>query len=66
MVARELVRSGKTVEGLTRAIADDVVSGLLRPGDRLDESSLALRYGVSRTPVREALARLNAMGLVHR
>jgi DNA-binding GntR family transcriptional regulator len=66
MVARELVRNGRTVESLTRAIADDVVSGVLRPGDRLDESSLAMRYGVSRTPVREALARLNAMGLVDR
>jgi DNA-binding GntR family transcriptional regulator len=66
MAIRELVRSGNTVESLTRAIADDIVSGVLRPGDRLDENSLAGRYGVSRTPVREALARLNAMGLVDR
>jgi DNA-binding GntR family transcriptional regulator len=66
MAVRELVRSGNTVESLTRAIADEIVSGLLRPGDRLDENSLATRHNVSRTPVREALARLDAMGLVDR
>lgn len=66
MAERGLVRSGTTVEGLVRAIADDIVSGKLLPGARLDESSLALRYAVSRTPVREALVRLSAMGLVDR
>jgi DNA-binding GntR family transcriptional regulator len=66
MAIRELVRSGTTVESLTRAIADDIVSGKLAPGARLDEITLAARYGVSRTPVREALARLNTMGLIDR
>ena len=66
MVARELVRAGTTVENLVRAIADDIVSGDLLPGVRLDESSLALRYQVSRTPVREALGQLSAMGLIDR
>ncbi|MDR3475010.1 MAG: GntR family transcriptional regulator [Devosia sp.] len=66
MAPRELVRSGKTVEGLVRAIADDIVSGKLRPGARLDENSLALRYDVSRTPVREALGQLGAIGLIDR
>ena len=66
MAVREVVRSGTTVESLTRAIADDIVSGALLPGARLDEISLAARHGVSRTPVREALARLNTMGLVDR
>ncbi|MAD95381.1 MAG: GntR family transcriptional regulator, partial [Rhodobacteraceae bacterium] len=32
--------------------------GIYRPGDRLVESELAERFGVSRTPVREALQRL--------
>lgn len=66
MAPRELVRSGKTVEGLVRAIADDIVSGKLSPGTRLDENSLALRYEVSRTPVREALGQLGVIGLVDR
>lgn len=61
-----LVRSGTTVESLVRAIGDDIVSGRLLPGARLDEISLAARYEVSRTPVREALARLSAMGLIDR
>lgn len=59
-------RSGTTVESLVRAIADDIVSGRLEPGARLDETSIAGRYDVSRTPVREALVRLSAIGLVDR
>lgn len=66
MASKELVRSGTTVESLVRAIADDIVSARLPPGTRLDESSLALRYRVSRTPVREALGQLSAMGLIDR
>jgi DNA-binding GntR family transcriptional regulator len=39
-------------------------SGELPPGARLRESQLAERLGISRTPVREALRRLEAQGLV--
>lgn len=46
------------------AIEQDIATGLMAPGARLDESSLAQRYGVSRTPVREALRQLAADGLV--
>jgi DNA-binding GntR family transcriptional regulator len=45
---------------------DDVVSGVLDPGEPLVEATLAHRYGVSRTPVREALNRLEHDGLVER
>lgn len=41
-----------------------VLSGELRPGSKLDEQGLAKRFSVSRTPVREALRRLAATGLV--
>ncbi|PBB83340.1 MULTISPECIES: GntR family transcriptional regulator [unclassified Mesorhizobium] len=51
---------------MVRAIADRIVTGYLRPGERLDEVSLAARFEVSRTPVREALGHLSAMGLVDR
>ncbi|WP_245442037.1 GntR family transcriptional regulator [Mesorhizobium hawassense] len=51
---------------MVRAIADRIVTGYLRPGERLDEGSLAARFDVSRTPVREALGHLSAMGLVER
>ncbi|MDT5103909.1 MAG: hypothetical protein QOI25_1422, partial [Mycobacterium sp.] len=47
-------------------LRDDLMSGKLPPAERLAEISLAERYGVSRTPVREALARLLADGLVER
>jgi DNA-binding GntR family transcriptional regulator len=51
---------------LARMLADDIVSGRLSPGARLDEQSLADRFRSSRTPVREALGRLAAMGLVEK
>jgi DNA-binding GntR family transcriptional regulator len=41
-----------------------VISGELSPGDRLDSAELALALGVSRTPVKDALARLESEGIV--
>ncbi|XDA99635.1 GntR family transcriptional regulator [Sulfitobacter sp. LCG007] len=41
-----------------------VRAGTLRPGDRLRETEVAARLGLSRTPVREALRRLEADGVV--
>lgn len=41
-----------------------IVTGLLADGDRLDETSLAQRFGCSRTPLREAFQALAASGLV--
>lgn len=46
------------------AIREMIVTGEYRPGDRLRESDLSERAGVSRTPVREALRRLIAEGLI--
>ncbi len=40
--------------------------GIYRPGDRLVESELAERFGVSRTPIREALQRLETQSLLAR
>lgn len=45
-------------------LIDEVRTGELKPGDRLLETDLALRFGISRTPVREALHRLEADGLI--
>jgi len=45
-------------------LADDIVNGVLEPGAVLDEMDLARRFGVSRTPVREAIRALTASGLV--
>ena len=41
-------------------------TGVYRPGDRLVESELAERFGVSRTPIREALQRLETQSLLAR
>lgn len=49
---------------LIRAIEREIISGRLQPGERLDERRLAEKFGVSRTPIREALARLTSAGLL--
>jgi len=46
------------------AIADDIVRGVIGPGVTLDEVSIAERFSVSRTPVREAIRQLEAIGFV--
>lgn len=46
------------------ALMQDIESGVLLPGAALDEKALAERFGVSRTPVREALLTLAAQSLV--
>ena len=45
-------------------LEEEIAEGRLRPGERLEEVELARRYGVSRTPIREALKQLAAIGLV--
>lgn len=47
-------------------ILDAIDGGTYRPGDRLVETELAERLGVSRTPVREALQRLETQSLLTR
>lgn len=47
-------------------ILEAIDAGLYKPGDRLVESELADRFGVSRTPVREALQRLETQSMLTR
>ncbi len=47
-------------------ILEAIDVGVYRPGDRLVESELAERFGVSRTPIREALQRLETQSLLAR
>jgi DNA-binding GntR family transcriptional regulator len=51
-------------ESLRLQLADEIVRGTLQPGNPLDETELARRFEVSRTPVREAIRLLAASGLV--
>lgn len=51
-------------DAIAHALRAEILAGRLVAGDRLVEESLAKRYGVSRIPVREALARLQSEGFV--
>src|SRR5271167_1951633 len=68
--AKAIVRRSPRADKLTRAeelrlqLADEIVRGALAPGSALDETDIARRFNVSRTPVREALRQLVASGLV--
>ncbi|MEM6971716.1 MAG: GntR family transcriptional regulator [Pseudomonadota bacterium] len=49
---------------IEQALMEEISAGELAPGERLDEARLATRFGASRTPVREALSRLTAQGVL--
>lgn len=51
-------------DAIIAALEDDIAAGRLRPGGRLDERELAKRFNVSRTPIREVLARLSSLGII--
>lgn len=57
---QEMSQGGAAYERLLRAIGD----GTYRPGDRLREVEVAARLSLSRTPVREALRKLESDGIV--
>jgi DNA-binding GntR family transcriptional regulator len=49
---------------IVRRIQQEILQGRMAPGTKLDELALAEQFGVSRTPVREALHRLSASGVL--
>ena len=53
-------------EQLLEAIEERIVTGEYPPGARLDEVELAGKFGVSRTPIREALIRLAAIRMIEK
>lgn len=53
-----------TAVDIQKALEDEIASGRYAPGARLEEIALADRFGVSRTPIREALRLLSSSGLV--
>lgn len=60
----ERAGKGTVVDSIVQTLADDIVSGRLIPGTKLDAQGMAERFGVSRTPIRETFGHLAAMGLV--
>lgn len=59
-----MARSSSLRDRVEEAIAAAVVSGELAPGQLVSAPALAARYGVSATPVREAMMALEARGFV--
>jgi DNA-binding GntR family transcriptional regulator len=54
------------VDRLVDLLQDSILKGKIMPTSRLSESSVAKTYGVSRVPAREALQRIEEMGLVRK
>ena len=59
-------RTGKVQKDAYTLVMEAIEAGVYKPGDRLVESELAERLGVSRTPVREALQRLETQAMLTR
>jgi DNA-binding GntR family transcriptional regulator len=55
---------GTKADEIALALEEAIVSGELQPGTVLRQEQVSAQYAVSRTPVREALRRLSALGLV--
>ncbi len=51
---------------LSEQLVEAIVTGEYQPGEKLSEAEMAKRFGVSRGPLREAMMRLDALGLVER
>jgi len=59
------VEGGDTLaNAIRRRLAEQILNGAYPPESRLDENELASQFGVSRTPIREALRQLDTAGLV--
>ncbi len=60
----EIIRGDLLKDHVYKRISDMIVNAELMPGDRITESSIADKFGVSLTPVREALIKLHADGVI--
>ncbi|MFY2508623.1 GntR family transcriptional regulator [Vibrio pectenicida] len=59
-------RESTKSENLTELLIDVIVAGTLEPGSKISEPELAKRLKVSRGPLREALMRIEGLGLIER
>ncbi len=57
-------KRGSGVKMVYDLLRDDILDLVMSPGSPVDEAQLAERFAISRTPIREALARLAAEGLI--
>ena len=48
------------------ALKNDIINGNIRFGEKINENEYSIRYNISRTPLREALSKLDMMGIIER
>lgn len=54
----------RAADKLITQLTEEISSGILRPGDQIEEAALAEKYALSRTPIREAIRAMVAIGLL--
>jgi DNA-binding GntR family transcriptional regulator len=65
--AREEQKAGMSStisERIYQGLIDQIINGQLKPGQRIEEQAVASQFGVSRTPVRDALRQLAGSGFI--
>lgn len=60
------LRKVSLVDEVVDALREEIVAGRIRPGETLRIEALARQFGISRTPIREAISKLEAQGIVVR
>ena len=60
----ENLRRVSAKSSIYQVVCSWIITGVLKPGEKIVDSELAKRFNVSRTPVREAILELSAMGLL--
>lgn len=63
---RPVIRQFLLVEDIVAQVSESILTGKLQPGEKLVENRLAEQLGVSRGPVREAIHKLEQLGLVEK
>ena len=66
MKSRATEKENTKSESLTEILIEAIVEGSLEPGSKISEPELAKRFEVSRGPLREAIMRLEGLGLIER
>ena len=56
--------TGTIAEQIYDHLVGQIIKGAIQPGERVEEQAVATQFGVSRTPVRDALRQLAGTGLV--
>lgn len=64
LAARSAIQAETIADKVCSLLRQEIASGKFRPGERIVEKELAARLGISRTPIREALLRLETEGVV--